>query len=302
MSLSALNGKNGFRLDGVEAGDESGCSVASAGDINGDGYDDVLVGARGANGEAGATYVVYGKQKGFDAAISLADLDGGDGFRIDGIDAGDASGFSVASAGDVNGDGYADLMIGAPVSGDAYVIYGGNFTGAVDFVGSGGDDLLDYGSDAGESFVAGRGNDTMVGGGGRDVYRGGAGDDRIVIGDADFLKVDGGGNEDTLAVSGELDLDLTEILNTRITGIEIIDLVAGAGENDLNLTKLDLFALSNTNANVITVNGDASDSVTIDGLWAEAPELDGGYRVFTSGAATLRVQSQIDILGIDVIT
>ncbi len=49
----------------------------------------------------------------FASAIDLGSLDGTTGFRLDGIDADDFSGISVASAGDVNGDGFADIVIGA---------------------------------------------------------------------------------------------------------------------------------------------------------------------------------------------
>ena len=49
----------------------------------------------------------------FPSAIDLSSLDGTTGFRLDGIDVGDRSGYSVASAGDVNGDGFGDLVIGA---------------------------------------------------------------------------------------------------------------------------------------------------------------------------------------------
>ena len=63
---------------------------------------------------AGESYVVFGRASGFGASLDLATLDGTNGFRLDGIDAGDGSGASVAGAGDVNGDGFADLIIGAP--------------------------------------------------------------------------------------------------------------------------------------------------------------------------------------------
>ncbi len=97
---------------GEDAMDHSGCSVASAGDVNGDGYDDILIGARddddGGSG-AGQTYLILGKATGWamDTDLSAADA------SFWGEDAGDYSGFSVASAGDVNGDGYDDILIGA---------------------------------------------------------------------------------------------------------------------------------------------------------------------------------------------
>ena len=88
--------------------------MASAGDVNGDGFADLVVGAHGAgaNGfQSGSSYVVFGKSGGWTSTINLSSLDGTTGFRLDGVAAGDKSGFFVASAGDVNGDGFADRAI-----------------------------------------------------------------------------------------------------------------------------------------------------------------------------------------------
>jgi len=136
LPLSSLNGTNGFRMNGVDAADRSGRSVASAGDVNGDGFDDVIVGAYaaapGGRLGAGESYVVFGKAGGFTADVELSALNGTNGFRIDGIDAGDAAGFTVGSAGDFNGDGYDDLMVGAWSAdpggrlnaGETYIVFG----------------------------------------------------------------------------------------------------------------------------------------------------------------------------------
>ena len=134
IDLSTLDGTNGFKLSGAAAYDDSGRSVASAGDVNGDGFADLIVGATGAdpNGSySGASYVVFGKASGFAANIDLSTLDGTTGFKLSGAAAGDNSGVSVASAGDVNGDGFADLIVGATgadpngsYSGASYVVFG----------------------------------------------------------------------------------------------------------------------------------------------------------------------------------
>ncbi len=126
VNLATLNGSTGFRLDGVAEDDGSGTRVSSAGDVNGDGFADVIVGAYQAdpNGRsnAGSSYIVFGKADGWNSAINLSSLDGSSGFRLDGVAADDVSGFSASSAGDVNGDGFADLVVGA--RGAAYVVFG----------------------------------------------------------------------------------------------------------------------------------------------------------------------------------
>ena len=83
QDLSSLDGSNGFRLVGT-AYDFSGNSVSNAGDVNGDGFGDLIVGAYGAdpNGDfSGASYVVFGKAAGFSAIIDLSTLDSNSGFR-----------------------------------------------------------------------------------------------------------------------------------------------------------------------------------------------------------------------------
>jgi len=139
LDLSALDGSNGFRIDGVASGDFSGRSVSAAGDVNGDGVDDVIVGAYRAepNGsDSGSSYVVFGRDAaagGFAAVLDLSALDGGNGFRLDGVALSDQSGRSVSAAGDVNGDGVGDVIVGAygaspngNLSGSSYVVFGGS--------------------------------------------------------------------------------------------------------------------------------------------------------------------------------
>jgi hypothetical protein len=102
---------------GEENSDMAGISVACAGDVNGDGYDDLFIGAP-FNSEgafmAGKTYVVMGRAGGWTIGTSLADADA----SFIGEFEGDNAGGSVANAGDVNGDGYDDILIGAYGNGE----------------------------------------------------------------------------------------------------------------------------------------------------------------------------------------
>ena len=136
VDLAAVaRGTGGFVIYGQLAGDKSGRSVASAGDINGDGFDDLIIGANYADRSVGKSYVVFGKGTGFPATIDLSVVAAGvGGFVIVGQDPSDKSGVSVASAGDVNSDGFDDLIIGSvygdaagnlkPNAGESYVLFG----------------------------------------------------------------------------------------------------------------------------------------------------------------------------------
>ena len=137
IELSTLDGSNGFVVNGIDNNDFSGRSVSSAGDVNGDGVDDLIIGAPGAdpNGTygAGESYVVFGGSGvGSSGTIELSNLDGNNGFVLNGIDSYDGSGRSVSSAGDVNGDGVNDLIIGAfganpnstEIAAGSYVVFG----------------------------------------------------------------------------------------------------------------------------------------------------------------------------------
>jgi len=135
VDLGAIDtaGSRGFSIKGAAAGDHLGHAVSGAGDVNGDGYADVIVSARQADGAAGAdageSFVVFG---GPDlGAISLSDLRAGTGgFVITGAEAGDLSGTTVSAAGDVNGDAFGDLIVTARSG--VHVIFGKPDGGAVD--------------------------------------------------------------------------------------------------------------------------------------------------------------------------
>jgi RTX calcium-binding nonapeptide repeat (4 copies)/FG-GAP repeat/FG-GAP-like repeat len=122
FNLSSLNGNNGFALNGINEYDFSGSSVSGAGDINGDGIDDVIVGSL----NSGQAYVVFGRSSGFSPSLNLSNLNGSNGFVLNGVQVGAYNGASVSDAGDINGDGIDDLVIGDQLqrSGQAYVVFG----------------------------------------------------------------------------------------------------------------------------------------------------------------------------------
>ncbi len=104
-------------IRGERTGDFFGRSVAGIGDINGDSYDDMAVGATGYDvgslSGAGAMYVVYGPIVGGTSSATGYDA------RFVGANSTDAVGYAVTGGGDVDGDGYADFMSSAP-SWDAF--------------------------------------------------------------------------------------------------------------------------------------------------------------------------------------
>ncbi len=138
LSLSTINGSNGFRIDGVEENNFIGYPMASIGDINGDNVDDIAIGAYFNN--AGSGFVVFGRNSSnpFPAVLPLTSLNGGNGFRTSGANQADRTTYSIQAAGDVNGDGHDDLIFGVPKAdpidptnattrfnaGSAYVVFG----------------------------------------------------------------------------------------------------------------------------------------------------------------------------------
>jgi len=135
LDLVTLTVTDGMVLQGAAGGDETGWSVASA-DVNGDGIPDMLMGAYQASPlgrlNTGVAYVIFGRSGSWPATFDLAMLTATDGLLLQGVTAGDYTGISVANAGDINGDGATDILVGAyradPLgrtdAGNAYVIFG----------------------------------------------------------------------------------------------------------------------------------------------------------------------------------
>lgn len=184
IDLSDIDGTNGFKIVGAGAYAQLGGSLAGA-DINGDGFDDIVVGAFGADGYTGATYVIFGKQTGFGASVDVSLLDGSNGFTI----AGATGAYSVAgigvSAGDLDGDGFAEVLVAAGssyeglYSGSEYIVYGAAPRGSVHRVGT----------DASQTLAGGARHDTLKGMGGDDQLHGNGGGDTLIGGLGDDVFV-----------------------------------------------------------------------------------------------------------------
>ena len=140
LQLGSLNNSDGFMITGGGGANLFGSSISSLGDVNGDGLDDVLIGAYGASDltaeygsygyyaadtSAGRGYIVFGSSSGF-VDINLFTDSQWQGEIVVGANADDWCGFSVGGLGDINGDGLNDMVFGAPNSGPghAYVVFG----------------------------------------------------------------------------------------------------------------------------------------------------------------------------------
>ena len=266
----------------------------------------------------------FGKASGFSSSIDLSSLAGATGFRLDGVTGNDRSGTSVSAAGDVNGDGFDDLIVGASLadfdasnSGTSYVFFGGDFTGVTN-AGTTGNDTL-TGTSGDDILIGGLGNDTIDGGAGNDVLIGGAGNDVLVFDTGDTLRVDGGAGADVLRFDGSAtSLDITSASATPFENFEEVDLT-GTGNNTLVLNERAVLRLTDgvnatadtanvtsasgvtSAANTLIVSGNSGDQVTRSGGSAFTDTgtdvtIDGqSYSVFTGNStqAVLVVDNEI---------
>jgi len=272
-------------IDGANTVQRSFTIQVSPGDQDGSGApgDQVL---NGANGNSDDT--LYGGS----GDDTLSGLNGDDGLRggsgNDLLIGGNHDDSLYGGSGDdvLYGGNHADRLYGG--SGDDE-LYGDNHVDVL-FGGGGADQL--YGGQHDDTLYGGGGSDVLDGGGGSDSLFGGA-DDDVLVWDAADLTIDGGDGDDQLLVLAG-DLDLTAFGGT-LASLETIDLMSDGGANTLSLTVADV--LDMTDNGLLTVLGDAQDSVVADTGWTPSQNVADGYQLYIQ---TIGVDTVGLLLGTDV--
>ncbi|HEU0099687.1 MAG TPA: M10 family metallopeptidase C-terminal domain-containing protein [Allosphingosinicella sp.] len=291
-------GTGGFVIQGVPFGE----LVGGAGDVNGDGFDDIIVGApfdpRGGT-DSGGAYVIYGKANP-SGTVDVATLADSAGYFLQGEDPGDYAGQHVASAGDVNDDGFDDLLVGATRNdtppgyavGATYLVFGevplgdvvktGTIAAQTLAGGFGNDSLAGLGGD--DRLFGNGGNDLLDGGAGADTMRGGLGDDAYVVDDAADLIVEnvGEGTDEIRTALASLSLgayaNVENLTGTSATGQALRGnggdnvVTGGAGSDTLRLQD---------GGNDTVFGGAGSDNIFFIGALTSADVVDGGAGIDT---------------------
>ena len=336
LAASSFNSADGYVITGLSS-ERFGHEVSYAGDLNADGLGDLIVSAEAADGNKGAAYVIFGRSG--TQEILLTDVANGiGGFAIlNGAAGTTALGFNVSNAGDINGDGLEDLIVGSQSTNyDPYLLINNkNLSGSkVTQMGTAvADQLSDNGASG--SLIGGLGNDTLSASAASVLY-GGAGNDTFVIGSAmaralenpfelggntdRLARIDGGTGRDTLKLASGVDLDFTAVANqsasllyggSRIDDVEVIDLSI-AGSNTVKLTLGDVIDMSSSNVFQATarkqllIKGTTGDTLDFaDGeetfAWTQAANVTIDTVVYSAwnhntAAATVYVQSGIFVV------
>ncbi|MCC3590125.1 VWD domain-containing protein [Microcoleus sp. PH2017_28_MFU_U_A] len=271
-----LNGSNGFIISGFDPEASAGNALSYAGDINKDGFDDLLIGASSANSDsknnAGKTFVIFGKKE-FPANFNLGQANGKNALVLNGVETDGLVGTAVSGGGDINGDGIDDIIVGAPGSlfqdspGKSYAVFGSRGFGFANpnngLQGTVQDDIIN-GTQADDTISGQQGNDKIFGNSGQDVLSGNLNDDYLDGGKGQDILIGGDGNDtlvgglgnDVLKGDNGNDILTGVDINAINPGIEEIDTLTGGGGSDI-------FVLGDVN-NTYYDNGDSDYALITD--------------------------------------
>ena len=205
LSIANLDGADGFEVTGFGSNVGSNDST-SAGDFNGDGISDLAFDDNFSNGLAGRAIIMFGRDDGFAASENVETLSDDQGFIINGDTANERFGVIGRQPGDVNGDGFSDILIGAPGAtggnGESHLVFGASQvdelgTGAAGTLNGSGNDEVIFGLGDNDTLRGGNGDDTLKSGDGNDILVG-QGDDDILIGGVGIDRLNGGTGEEVM--------------------------------------------------------------------------------------------------------
>lgn len=293
VAAMTLNGTNGYVID---TGTKSIIGAGAVGDYNGDGYDDAVIVVKDAGSFNVDLYVMYGHNAGAsDGVMNMADLNNAANafhmtYAIPGTVANpDNFDFVINGAGDLNGDGFADFIVGLPNKdnntsvnssgtggaaddndGSAIAVYGQNTTGSITdgSAGDGNATANNVTASANQQSIVGNANANSLSDGGLTgiAFSAGGGNDTIGIGNANFRTIDGGAGTDILRfMQNTGTLDFGNLHGEMVTRIENIQM--SGNTQTISLTLDNIFAMlnsSDTGDLRFSENGGSNHTLVID--------------------------------------